>query len=73
MLVPDTDNSDNVFISSSYDPSSHFEGATNEVLRLYKKITGNDLDLVNLPDDNEDCWEIKYWYYNKELYLKKYI
>jgi hypothetical protein len=31
MLVSNTDNSNNVFICSSMDPTSHFEGATAEV------------------------------------------
>jgi hypothetical protein len=30
--------------------TSHFEGETNNVLDLFKKITGEDLDLINLPD-----------------------
>ncbi len=35
-----------VFVTASYDASSHFEEATNEVLVLYKRITGEDLDLT---------------------------
>jgi len=72
MLVPNTDFSDNVYICSSADPTSHFEGATNEVLRLYKKITGNDLDLTNLPEDNDEwkCWHFNYfWKYMKNLII----
>jgi Rab GDP dissociation inhibitor len=34
-----------VFITASYDASSHFEATTGEVLSLYKRITGTDLDL----------------------------
>lgn len=33
------------FITSSYDASSHFEETTVEVLRLFKRITGTDLNL----------------------------
>jgi len=52
---PDLDMSkDNVFITKSMDPTSHFEGETENVLELYKKITGNEVDLENLPDDAED-------------------
>jgi len=46
--------SDNIFITKSMDPQSHFESATEDVLYLYKKITGKDLDLTNLPEDNDD-------------------
>ena len=35
-----------VFVTASYDASSHFEEATNEVLAMYKRITGEDLDLT---------------------------
>lgn len=43
--------SDNIFITNTLDPTSHFESAANNVLEIYKKITGKDLDLDNLPDD----------------------
>jgi len=36
------------------DPQSHFESATEDVLYLYKKITGKDLDLTNLPEDTDE-------------------
>ncbi len=36
---------DNVFISKSYDASSHFESTTDDVKDLYKRITGKDLVL----------------------------
>jgi Rab GDP dissociation inhibitor len=42
---------DNVFITNTLDPTSHFESAANNVLDIYKKITGKDLDLENLPED----------------------
>ena len=35
-----------IFITSSYDASSHFEITTDEVLAMYKRITGEDLDLT---------------------------
>ena len=34
-----------VFISTTYDASSHFEQATEEVLDMYMRITGERLDL----------------------------
>ena len=35
------------------DSTSHFEATSADVLNLYKKITGKELDLVNLPADDE--------------------
>ena len=35
-----------VFITKSYDASSHFEATTDEVLELYAKITGTPFDLT---------------------------
>ena len=35
-----------IFITSSYDASSHFEITTDEVLAMYKRITGEELDLT---------------------------
>lgn len=44
---------DNVYVCASMSPTSHFEGETQNVLDLYKQITGEDLDLVNLPEPEE--------------------
>jgi len=52
--VPTTDIKDGVVITKSLDATSHFESATEDVLELYKKITGKNLDLTNIPDDPED-------------------
>jgi Rab GDP dissociation inhibitor len=35
----------NVFISRSYDATSHFETVCDDVKSLYKRVTGNDLVL----------------------------
>lgn len=45
---------DGVFISNSFDATSHFESETENVLSLYKQISGKDLDLTNLPEDNDE-------------------
>jgi Rab GDP dissociation inhibitor len=45
---------DGLYISSSMTPTSHFEGETENVLQLYKQITGKDIDLVNLPEDADE-------------------
>ena len=48
------DFSNNVIITDSLDELSHFETATKNVLELYKKITGKELDLENLPKDDDE-------------------
>lgn len=42
---------DNVFVTKSYDATSHFESAAQEVLELWLKITGAPLDLSIDPAD----------------------
>jgi len=44
---------DQCFVTSTYDPTSHFEDASSEVLRMWKTITGEDLDLTTLPEEEE--------------------
>lgn len=36
---------DNIFITRSYDATSHFETVVDDVKDVYKRITGNDLVL----------------------------
>jgi Rab GDP dissociation inhibitor len=45
---------DQCFISKSYDATSHFETAANDVLSLYQRITGTELDMNISTDMNED-------------------
>lgn len=45
---------DGLFISNSFDATSHFENETENVLQLYTQITGKELDLVNLPEDVDE-------------------
>lgn len=54
MFVPKEKSQDGVFISTSFDPTSHFENETEDVLQLYKQITGKDVDLENIPEDETD-------------------
>jgi Rab GDP dissociation inhibitor len=46
--------SSNLWVTRSYDPSSHFEVASNEILEIYEKIVGEKLDLNIEPDEDED-------------------
>jgi len=45
---------DQVFVTASYDPTSHFEDASKEVLVMWKRIMGTDLDLTVTEQDQED-------------------
>ena len=44
---------DNVYITSSFDPQSHFENDTDNVIEIYEKITGAKLDL-NIEEEGEE-------------------
>jgi len=35
-----------VFVSTSYDPTTHFESVCDDVLRIYKQYTGKDFDFT---------------------------
>lgn len=56
LLVPlDNGLKDNVFVTSCYDPSSHFQSTSEEVLNIWRTINGTELDLnVNLEELDED-------------------
>lgn len=45
---------DNVFITSSYDATSHFETATTEVMAMYERLTGKPIDL-NVKEDEDEA------------------
>jgi len=45
---------DNLFVTKSYDATSHFESAGDEVLEMYERITGEKLDLNIEPTDEEE-------------------
>ncbi|KAH9108706.1 hypothetical protein AeMF1_016135 [Aphanomyces euteiches] len=44
---------DNCFISSSYDATSHFETTSDDVLSLYARITGEQLDMTINADSTD--------------------
>lgn len=45
MLPVQDGKQDQVFISQSFDPTSHFETAINDVMAMYTRITGAELQL----------------------------
>lgn len=55
LLEPISDGSkDKCFISKSYDATSHFESCSLDVLSLYHRITGTELDMTISADMNEE-------------------
>lgn len=43
-----------VFISESYDATTHFETTCNDVLELFKKATGGEFDFTKMKDSLDD-------------------
>jgi len=56
---PDTkkQKDDNVFITTSYDATTHFESCSSEVLELYEDIIGEALDLTTEQSKKEQSTE----------------
>ena len=55
MFEPTTDGkADGLFISKGYDATSHFETSIDDVMEMYTRITGEKLDLTNLPADEPE-------------------
>lgn len=44
---------DQCYISSSFDASSHFESDVNDLMSLYKRVTGEELDMTINADSVE--------------------
>jgi Rab GDP dissociation inhibitor len=52
LYAPNEDGTkDQVFISSSYEGSSHFESTSDDVLDVYRRITGKEMDLTPKKDE----------------------
>lgn len=45
---------DGLFVSDSFDATSHFESETENVLKMYTQITGEELNLKDLPEEPAD-------------------
>ncbi|UKK01050.2 RabGDI protein [Theileria orientalis] len=50
VYVPTSKSQDNIYITESYDATSHFESASNDVLKLWKEMTGSDYDLSKVDE-----------------------
>lgn len=54
MMIPTDDGTqDKIFVSTSYDATSHFETTCIDILDLYKRVTGKDADLSPPPKQAE--------------------
>ena len=42
-------------MTESYDPTSHFESANNDVLSVYQRISGEELDLTITAEEGKDA------------------
>jgi len=47
-MKPTTNGEDGIFVTESYDATSHFETACMDVLRVYEQATGEALDIENM-------------------------
>ena len=45
-----TGEADNIFITRSYDATSHFETVVDEVRDVWRRVTGHDLELKARED-----------------------
>lgn len=52
--TPEPAAADGLFVSESQDPSTHFELATQQVLEMYKNITGEEFDFNQPIPESED-------------------
>lgn len=46
--------SESLYITKSYDATSHFESSSRDVLAIYETITGETLDLTIQPTEEEE-------------------
>ncbi|ORY83640.1 putative secretory pathway GDP dissociation inhibitor 1 [Protomyces lactucae-debilis] len=54
LYEPTTKGEDNVFVSRSYDATSHFETTTDDVNRIYQEMEGKPLVLKQRPTQAEE-------------------
>lgn len=50
----DDGSANGLWATKSYDPSSHFEDASEDILKVYERLTGEKLDLNIEPDEDEE-------------------
>lgn len=45
-----------IFASSSYDATTHFETTCNDIKDIYKRMTGSDFDFENMKRKQNDVF-----------------
>ncbi len=50
----DDGKADNLYVTKSYDATSHFETASEDILSIYERIVGEKFDLNVEPSDDDD-------------------
>jgi Rab GDP dissociation inhibitor len=56
LYIPTDAGQDGLFVSRSFDATSHFESVAEDVLDMWKRITGTELDMTipaDLGDDDD--------------------
>jgi Rab GDP dissociation inhibitor len=43
-----------IYVSSSYDPTTHFETTCIDIVNIFRTMTGSDIDFDNLPYSTEE-------------------
>ena len=57
LYEPNEDGTQNkVFISKSYDATSHFESTVDAVLDMYRRITGKELGMKIEREEEQEKW-----------------
>jgi len=56
ILEPNDDGTESkIFISKSYDATSHFETTVDDVIDMYRRITGKELDLSPMEQKEDEA------------------
>lgn len=45
-----------IFISRTYDPTTHFETTCNDIKDIYKRMTGSEFDFEEMKRKKEDIY-----------------
>ncbi|EZG56361.1 Rab-GDP dissociation inhibitor [Gregarina niphandrodes] len=53
-VATDDGSNDHIYVTDSYDATSHFETATENVLKIWKNMMGEELDLTIVPSEQQE-------------------
>ena len=63
LISTHNENKSNLFITESYDPTSHIESTSNNVLSIYQRIFGEEFDLTIAAEKKRS------WRFHNSLFL----